>query len=190
MTYAPILMVFAFAALVAGALLFIPTLIAPRRLSPVKSAPFECGKDPIAVTEGRFAIKFSLIAILFIIIDIELLFIWPWATLFRQLGWFGFGLPRFSPRQADVLFVVGTISHKMAPVLKRIYDQMTEPKWVVAFGVCTCTGGFYDNYATVQGIDTIIPVDVYIPGCPPRPESVIDGLMKLQDKIAVQAQRY
>jgi NADH-quinone oxidoreductase subunit A len=89
-TYAPILMVFAFAALVAGALLFIPTLIAPRRLTPVKSAPFECGKDPIAVTEGRFAIKFSLIAILFIIIDIELLFIWPWATLFRQLGWFGF----------------------------------------------------------------------------------------------------
>src|SRR5437016_5750769 len=86
---------------------------------------------------------------------------------------FGAGLPRFSPRQADVLFVVGTISHKMAPVLKRIYDQMTEPKWVVAFGVCTCTGGFYDNYATVQGIDTIIPVDVYIPGCPPRPESVL-----------------
>jgi NADH-quinone oxidoreductase subunit B len=96
---------------------------------------------------------------------------------------FGAGLPRFSPRQADVLFVVGTISHKMAPVLKRIYDQMCEPKWVVAFGVCTCTGGFYDNYATVQGIDTIIPVDVYIPGCPPRPESVIDGLMKLQDKM-------
>jgi NADH-quinone oxidoreductase subunit B len=84
---------------------------------------------------------------------------------------FGAGLPRFSPRQADVLFVVGTISHKMAPVLRRIYDQMCEPKWVVAFGVCTCTG-------------------VYIPGCPPRPESVIDGLMKLQDKIAAGAQRY
>ena len=199
------------------------------------------------------------------LIDIELLFIWPWAMLYRQLGWFGFvemlvflgilmlgfayiwrkgasngsrrllhaqarrghrlgaevlHLPvpvrdgvlrhgvhgdgvlalRHRPlrrraaavlaRQADVLFVVGTISHKMAPVLKRIYDQMTEPKWVVAFGVCTCTGGFYDNYATVQGIDTIIPVDVYIPGCPPRPESVIDGLMKLQDKIAAQVQRY
>ena len=103
---------------------------------------------------------------------------------------FGAGLPRFSPRQADVLFVVGTISHKMAPVLRRVYDQMTEPKWVVAFGVCTCTGGFYDNYATVQGIDTIVPVDVYIPGCPPRPESVLDGLMKLQDKIAVGRQRY
>ena len=108
----------------------------------------------------------------------------------RDIDRFGAGLPRFSPRQADVLFVVGTISHKMAPVLKRVYDQMTEPKWVVAFGVCTCTGGFYDNYATVMGIDTIIPVDIYIPGCPPRPESVIDGLMKLQDKIAAQAQRY
>ena len=96
---------------------------------------------------------------------------------------FGAGFPRFSPRQADVLFVVGTISHKMAPVLKTIFDQMMEPKWVVAFGVCTCTGGFYDNYATVMGIDLIMPVDVYIPGCPPRPENVLDGLIKLQEKI-------
>src|SRR5437867_3297224 len=173
MTYAPLLMVFAFGALVAGALLFIPTLIAPRRLTPVKAEPFECGKDPIAVAEGRFAIKFSTVAIFFIIIDIELLFIWPWAALYRKLGWFGF---------VEMLVFLG--------VLKRVYDQMTEPKWVVAFGVCTCTGGFYDNYATVMGIDTIIPVDIYIPGCPPRPESVIDGLMKLQDKIAAQAQRY
>lgn len=99
---------------------------------------------------------------------------------------FGAGLPRFSPRQADVLLVVGTISHKIAPVLRRVYDQMCEPKWVVAFGVCTCTGGFYDNYATVQGIDTIVPVDVYIPGCPPRPEAVLEGIMKLQTKIGRQ----
>ena len=101
---------------------------------------------------------------------------------------FGAGLPRFSPRQADVLLVVGTISHKIAPILRRVYDQMCEPKWVVAFGVCTCTGGFYDNYATVQGIDTIVPVDIYIPGCPPRPEAVLDGLMKLQTKIEHQKQ--
>ena len=101
---------------------------------------------------------------------------------------FGAGFPRFSPRQSDVLMVVGTISHKMAPVLIRIYEQMCEPKWVVAFGVCTCTGGFYDNYATVMGIDTLIPVDVYIPGCPPRPENVLDGLMKLQDKIQREKQ--
>jgi NADH-quinone oxidoreductase subunit A len=88
--YLPILMVFGFAAVVAGALLFIPSLIAPRRLTPVKAAPFECGKDPIEVSEGRFAIKFSTIAIFFILIDIELLFVWLWAVLFRQLGLFGF----------------------------------------------------------------------------------------------------
>ena len=90
MDYLPILIVFAFAAVVAAALLFIPALIAPKRLTPVKASPFECGKDPIEVTEGQFAIKFSTIAIFFIIIDIELLFIWPWAMLFRRLGWFGF----------------------------------------------------------------------------------------------------
>src|SRR5712692_7302224 len=90
MEHATILMVFAFAAVVGGALIGLPHLLAPRRLTPVKAAPFECGKDPIAVAEGRFAIKFSTIAILFIIIDIELLFIWPWATLYRKLGWFGF----------------------------------------------------------------------------------------------------
>ena len=106
------------------------------------------------------------------------------ATSHYDMDRFGAGFPRFSPRQADVLFVVGTVSHKMAPVLKRVHDQMADPKWVVAFGVCTCTGGFYDNYATVMGIDTLIPVDVYIPGCPPRPENVLDGLMKLQEKIA------
>ena len=88
--YGIILLVFAFAAAVAGALLFIPTLIAPRRLTPVKAAPFECGKDSLGVSEGRFAIKFSTVAILFILIDIELLFVWPWAMLYRRLGVFGF----------------------------------------------------------------------------------------------------
>jgi NADH:ubiquinone oxidoreductase subunit B-like Fe-S oxidoreductase len=76
-----------------------------------------------------------------------------------------------------------TASHKQAPILRRVYEQMCAPKWVVAFGACACTGGFYDNYATVQGIDKVIPVDVFIPGCPPRPEMVLDGLMKLQDLI-------
>ena len=90
MTYAPMLMVFAISALVAGALVLLPSLIAPRRLTPVKAEPFECGKDPIEVAEGKFAIKFSTVAIFFILIDIELLFIWPWAMLYRQLGWFGF----------------------------------------------------------------------------------------------------
>lgn len=86
----PILLVFVMAAAVSAALLFIPALIAPRRLTPVKAAPFECGKDPIEIAEGRFAIKFSTVAIFFILIDIELLFIWPWAMLYRRLGWFGF----------------------------------------------------------------------------------------------------
>ena len=101
-----------------------------------------------------------------------------------DLDRFGAALPRFSPRQADILLVVGTISHKQAPILVKVYNQMAEPKWVFAFGACAVSGGFYDNYSTVQGIDTLIPVDVYVPGCPPRPEMVIDGLIKLQEKVA------
>lgn len=101
-----------------------------------------------------------------------------------DLDRFGSALPRFSPRQADLLFVVGTISHKQAPILNKVYNQMAEPKWVFAFGACVCTGGMYNNYSTVQGIDTILPVDVYVPGCPPRPEMVFDGLIKLQELVA------
>ncbi len=93
---------------------------------------------------------------------------------------FGAEVVRFSPRQSDLLMVMGTINYKQAPILKQIYNQMCEPKWVVAMGACASSGGFYNNYSVLQGIDEIIPVDVYIPGCPPRPEQVLDAILKLQ----------
>lgn len=97
---------------------------------------------------------------------------------------FGAEVVRFSPRQADLLMVMGTVTQKMAPVLKQIYDQMPDPKWVISMGACASSGGFYDNYSVVQGIDELVPVDIYVAGCPPRPENVIGAIHKLQQKIS------
>ena len=96
---------------------------------------------------------------------------------------FGYEVVRFSPRQSDVIIVAGTITDKMAPVLKKIYDQMPDPKWVVSMGACACSGGFYRAYHVMQGIDEIIPVDVYVPGCPPTPEGLMYGMLQLKEKV-------
>ena len=106
-----------------------------------------------------------------------------------DLARFGSERPSFSPRQADLLMVMGTISKKLGPVLKEVYEQMAEPRWVLAMGACASSGGIFDTYSVLQGIDLIIPVDVFVPGCPPRPEQVIDGLINIQKLVGNESLR-
>lgn len=106
-----------------------------------------------------------------------------------DLARFGSERMSFSPRQADLLMVMGTIAKKMGPILRQVYEQMAEPRWVIAVGACASSGGIFDTYSVLQGIDKIIPVDVYVPGCPPRPEQIIDGVMKVQELVKNESLR-
>ncbi len=262
----------------------------PRHPTPEKEAAYECGMPPVGDARERQSVKFYLIAMIFLLFDIEVAFLGPWAMALRDLGWPGLrpdrrllldsrrgvhlrlaqGCPRLgprigsrvrapaqaragrgqeiqlwdwklisprfrvltttlekvvtwsrrsaiwpvtfglaccaiemmamassrydisrfgaevfrgSPRQSDLMIIAGRLSRKMAPALRRIYDQMPEPKWVISMGACASCGGVFDNYAIVQGSDQVVPIDVYIPGCPPRPESVLYGIVQLQKKI-------
>jgi NADH-quinone oxidoreductase subunit B len=113
------------------------------------------------------------------------------ATMASHYDLARFGSERlgFSPRQCDLLMVMGTISKKMAPVLRQVYLQMAEPRWVLSVGACACSGGIFDTYSVLQGIDQVIPVDVYVPGCPPRPEAILDGFMQIQKLVADESLR-
>jgi NADH-quinone oxidoreductase subunit B len=253
-SYIPVLVMGAFAVVLVAAFIYLSWNLGPRRPTPQKLAPYECGVTPIGSARERFPIKFYLVAMLFIIFDIETVFLYPWAVTFRSSGglmlynlaemavfvailfvrvgletdagyltaslnklvnwarknslWpatFGlaccaiemmaatdsrFDLARFgseafraSPRQADVMIVSGRVCKEMAPVLRQVYDQMPDPKWVIAMGDCASNGGVFNNYAVVQGVDQIVPVDIYVPGCPPSPDALIYAIMQLQKKI-------
>src|ERR671932_823466 len=180
----------------------------PARGTRAGAVPFESGVSRGGLPPQRFTISFYLTAMLFIVFDIEIVFLYPLAVVLHQLAWFGFaglafcaiemmaivssrydiarfGMEAFrsSPRQADLLIVSGRVAHKMAAPLRQIYDQMLEPKWVIAMGACASSAGMFNNYTTLQGVDKIVAVEVYVPGCPPRPEALMEGIIRLHERV-------
>src|SRR5205814_550756 len=179
--YLPLLFMLALATVFAGASFFVSTTIfSTQRPTAAKSAPYESGIVPSREPAQRFPVRFYLVAMIFIIFDIEMMA--AGAANF-DLARFGMEVFRASPRQADLMIVAGRVSQKMAPVLRQVYDQMMEPKWVISMGVCASTGGMFNNYAIVQGVDQVVPVDVYAPGCPPGPETLIHAILTLHEQI-------
>src|SRR5437868_5692889 len=186
-TYVPLFMLFLVGGLLTIVFFVVTPLLGKKNPTPEKMIPYECGSETTGGKHVKLSVKFYLTAILFVIFDVAAccgMEFFSMTSPRYDVSRFGAEAPRFSPRQSDLLWVVGTISQRQAPVLKRIYEQMLDPKWVLAFGTCASCGGFYDNYTTLPGVDKVIPCDIYVPGCPPRPEAVIDGLLLLQDKIA------
>ena len=239
--------------------------IGPKRPTEEKLSTYESGMEPVKTARERFSVKFYLVAMLFIVFDIEIVFMYPWAVKFQELGmagfvemlvfiaillvgylyimkkgalrmaletlqrdgfltarlddvinwarknslWpmpmgisccaiemmatasprfdisrFGSEVMRFTPRQCDVMIVAGTVTYKMSKVVRKIYDQMPDPKWVISMGACASSGGMFRSYSVVQGIDQFLPVDVFVAGCPPRPENLLHALIELQKKMA------
>src|SRR5437868_3845119 len=200
--YIPFLMLLGLAIVAATTMIVASHFLGPRRPTEVKERPYESGMPPLGNAHERFSVKFYLVAKFENLVDWAVNSsransLWPMpfgtaccaiefmATAASRFDFARFGMERqaFSPRQADVLICAGRLPFKLAPVIRRIYDQMPQPKWVISMGACASTGGVFDNYSMVQGIDTIVPVDVYVPGCPPRPEGLMYGIMLLQKKI-------
>ena len=195
--------------------IFVNFLFSPSNPDTEKLSAYECGFEAFSDSRMKFDVRFYLVAILFIIFDLEVAFLFPtigsdrlinWART-GSLHWMTFGLaccavemmqtsmprydlerfgaaPRASPRQSDVMIVAGTLTNKMAPALRKVYDQMPEPRYVISMGSCANGGGYYHySYSVVRGCDKIVPVDIYVPGCPPSAEALLYGILQLQKKI-------
>src|SRR5438445_12134 len=174
-SYLPALVFIALGTGVGGLFTYLNRVLGPRRPSKVKEEPYECGLPSEVTSSFRFGISCCAIEMISVV-----------GSPRMDAARFGAEVFRASPRQADMIILSGRVSVKMAPIIRRIYDQMLEPKWVISMGACASSAGMFNNYALVAGADKFLPVDVYVPGCPPRPEALMYGIIKLQNKIKGQ----